>query len=121
MPDQRDVSERRDHPHSPFVPLLILVLAYLATQVFQTTQLMAERKSLADLRARQEKQVQDAKKIRERVEKLAADTQLLANRGNKNARLVVDDLRARGITINPQATPSPGTSAPTTPPGGAAK
>ena len=122
MADHRSRSERAGaDQRSVLVPLLILVVTYLATQVFQTTQLLWERTALADVKARQEKQVEGAKGIRTRLDKLAADTQLLANRGNESAKLVVDDLRARGITINPQATSPSGGSAAGGAPGATAK
>ncbi len=122
MAEHRSRSERAGaDQRSVLVPLLILVVTYLATQVFQTTQLLWERTALADAKARQEKQVEGAKGIRTRLDKLAADTQLLANRGNENAKLVVDDLRARGITINPQATSPYGGSAAGGTPGATAK
>jgi hypothetical protein len=38
---------------------------------------------------------------------LASDTARLAEQGNRNAKLVVDELRKRGVTINTAAAPPP--------------
>jgi len=98
-----------------FIPLLILVVTYLGWTVFQTSQLVRERDALATLHSNQEKQFQESKKLRESLDKIARETQLLANRGNKGALLVVDELRKRGITINPEVpaqSPPAGSTAP---------
>ena len=91
---------------SPFVPILILALSFAGWAAFQMMQLMQEKDSLASLRVSQEKQVEDSKKLRESLDKLAKSTLALSNRGNANARLIVDELRRRGVTINPDATPA---------------
>jgi hypothetical protein len=96
---------------SPFIPVLILTLSYAGWAGFQMAQLMQERDNLASLRVSQDKQVEDSKKLRESLDKLAKATLALSNQGNANARLIVDELRRRGVTINPDATP------PTPPPG----
>jgi hypothetical protein len=85
---------------SPFVPLLILLVALLAWTGFQTVQLHGESGSLAALRASQEAQFQQAQKVRQTLDQLATQTQQLADAGNPNARIVVDELRKRGVTIN---------------------
>jgi hypothetical protein len=96
---------------SPFVPILILTLSFAGWSGFQTTQLVQEKENLAALRAVQDKQVEDSKKLRDGLDKLAKATLALANRGNTNARLIVDELQRRGVTINPDApaaAPAPG-------------
>lgn len=103
---------------SVFVPLLILMVAYLVWTVFQTSQLMRERDTLANLHLNQEKQMQESKKLRESLDKIARETQLLANRGNKSALLIVEELRKRGVTINPETPASSavgGSASPATP------
>jgi hypothetical protein len=89
--------------YSPFLPLALLALAVVAWFGYQTMQLQGERsaqqKSLQD----QEQVVQNATKMRAQLDALAAETQRLADQGNPNAKLLVDELRKRGITINPNA------------------
>ncbi len=91
---------------SPFIPILILALSFAGWAGFQTSQLIQEKESLATLRANQDKQVEDSKKLREGLDGLAKATLALSNRGNANARLIVDELRRRGVTINPDSPPA---------------
>ncbi len=92
-----------------FVPLIILALTLLAWFAFQVVQLRTERDAMRDAIAKQDKPLEDSKKLRTSLESLARGTQQLADGGNPNARLIVDELKKRGITINP-------TQAPATPP-----
>lgn len=86
-----------------FLPLLILMLALAAWTGFQTHQLLREKEALATLRANQEPTIQQAQKVRQTLDQLASETQKLADAGNANARLVVEELRKRGVTIKPPA------------------
>lgn len=97
-------------PHSPFVPLLLGGLALLGWLAFQTQQLLGERQALQAAYTSQQQTVDNAGKLRGSLDALAADTQRMADGGNPNARLLVDELRKRGITINTANTPT----APTT-------
>lgn len=83
----------------PFLPLLLLALAVLGWSVFQTTQLVTERGSLTAGIASQDVQVEQSKKVRERLESLATRTARVARAGNPNATLIVEELRRRGVTI----------------------
>ena len=120
MADHLEPETQRSRPWPVFIPLLILVVTYLAWTVFQTSQLVGERDALATLRSNHEQPFQESKKLRESLDKIARETQLLANRGNKGALLVVDELRKRGVTINPElpaqsppaASPAPTPAAP---------
>jgi hypothetical protein len=104
--DLDDLPVRAGERASPFVPILILALSFAGWAGFQTTQLVQEKDNLAALHASQDKQVEDSKKLRESLDSLAKSTLVLANRGNANARLVVEELRRRGVTINPDAPPA---------------
>lgn len=90
-----------------FIPLLLLSVAVMIGLVFQCWQLVAESGQLTDAFASQVKVVDNATQFRAKLDKVARETQLLADKGNPNAKLVVDELRKRGITINPTATASP--------------
>jgi hypothetical protein len=107
--DHFEPAPARAQRWSVFVPVFLLALSYLAWSVFQTTQLVTERNALQTLRSNQEKQMGESKKVRERFESLSRETQLLANRGNRSAQLIVEELRRRGITIT---TDAPAQSAP---------
>ena len=91
--------------HSPFVPMLLIVLAVLVWLAFQSLQLVLEQRQLTLAQANQESQYQAATKLRAALDGVATATAKLATDGNANARVVVDELRKRGVTIRPNATP----------------
>ena len=88
---------------SPFIPILILGLVLAAWFGFQAVQLRAERSAMTDLIANQEKQVKESKKLRDSLDVIARGTAQLADGGNPNAKLIVDELKKRGITISANA------------------
>ena len=90
-----------------FLPMALLAIALLLWVGFQTTQLMRERQGLRTLREGQEAQVQTSQKVRASLDAVATGTLKLADQGNPSARLIVDELRKRGVTINATAAPSP--------------
>lgn len=87
------------------LPLALAAVALLAFLLDQTEQRWRERQQLQQLHAEQRVQVERAQQLRGQLDRLAADTQRLADAGNPNARALVEELRRRGITINPSATP----------------
>ena len=118
-PVEPDAPQRHRWP--VFIPLLLLTVTYVAWTVFQTIQLVRERNVLVSVHSNQERQFQESKKLRDSLDKVARETQVLANRGNKGALMIVEELRKRGITINPEAPKSstpPGTSGPAPAPPG---
>ena len=62
-----------------------------------------ERDALATTFAAQDKPLAESQKMRESLDAIAREVALLADKGNPNAKLVVDELRRRGITIDPKA------------------
>lgn len=89
--------------HSVMLPTTLLGLAMLIVLGSQCRQLVLERDQLQEAVSRQATLVQNATALRARLDQVARETQLLADKGNVNARRVVEDLRKRGITINPGA------------------
>lgn len=92
-----------DSPTSAFLPLLLVASAMVALLLFQTLQLYRDRSSLAEVRAAQQPAYREAQRLQEQLEGVAAATAKLADEGNQNARLIIDALRSRGITIDPDA------------------
>ena len=88
-------------PRSAFVPLLLLALAVVGWLAFQSTQLLREREQLAAVEAGLQPQEQNATKLRASLDAVATATAKLAAASNANARVIVDELRRRGVTINP--------------------
>ena len=90
-----------DTASSPFLPILLVTCAIGGLLLFQAAQLYLDRSVLADLRAQQQPAYKEAQRLQDQLEGLAADTARLAADGNTNAKLIVEALRSRGITINP--------------------
>jgi hypothetical protein len=88
---------------SLFLPMALASLALLGWIGFQSFQLFKERDALQAAYASQQQTVENAAKLRASLDALAADTQRMADGGNVNAKLLVDELRKRGITISTTA------------------
>jgi hypothetical protein len=110
--ESRRVSRHDAQAHGPsaFAPLMVFFFAWLAWAVFQAVQLHEENKTLQSLKANQQQQVQQAQRVRQTLDRLALETQKLADAGNANAKLVIEELRKRGITVN---RPGPESQVPT--------
>jgi hypothetical protein len=90
---------------SLFLPLFLALITLVLWFGFQTSQLVKARTNLKTLQANQETMFNNAQKMRAQLDAIAAGTARLAERGNANAAQVVNALKAKGITINPNATP----------------
>jgi uncharacterized protein HemX len=93
---------------SAFVPAFLLALAFVLWLAFQAVQLVREQQQLNVATANLQSQSQVATKLRTALDALATSTAKLAADGNANARVIVDELRKRGVTINPNP-PGPAT------------
>ena len=100
---ERSRRQHGDGGHRAFVPLLLLVIAGLAWPGFQCYQLVNERQALATVFGSQNRQVEESTKLRGSLDAIARDTAILAGSGNAGAKLIVDELAKRGVTINPAA------------------
>jgi hypothetical protein len=98
-----DNSEKRiPGIRSPFYPLLILMLAVLVWFGFQISHGFGVRAQLKEQYANQETVMQNAEKMRSQLDGIATDTAKLAHAGNPNARIIIDELNKRGITVRTQ-------------------
>jgi len=88
---------------SVFLPILLVTCAITGLLLFQAWQLYKDRSVLADLRASQRPAYVEAQRLQDQLEGVAAGTAELAKQGNANAKLIVEALRSRGITINTDA------------------
>lgn len=86
-----------------FVPLLLVIVAALGWYGFQTFALLRDYRGLEQTRAAQAVPIEQAEKLRAATDTLAAKTQKLAEGGNASAQLLINNLKQRGITINPTA------------------
>lgn len=101
---RRAASQSPPHPRralEAFAPLTLICLAVLGWMSFQTWQLFNDRQALRAAHANLQTTVDNAAKLRGSLDALAADTQRLAEAGNASARVLVEELKKRGVTINP--------------------
>ena len=99
-------SKSQERERSYFIPLLLIAIALVIWTGFQTIQLFKERKYLSTVIAEQTQTVDQSQKLRAQLDSIAKTTLQLANQGNPNAKLIVEELRKRGITINPGDSPA---------------
>lgn len=92
-----DATRRR--AFGPFLPMLLIALSLLLWLGFQALQLAIEHRQLKQAHASLDAQHEAATKLRSALDALATATAKLASDGNANARVVVEELRKRGITI----------------------
>jgi len=99
------VAEEESKPisHGPFLPLLLIIVAFLGWTIFETAQLIRERSALKQTWSTQAAPIAQAQKIRAAANSMATRTKALADAGDPNAQVVIAQLRQRGITINPNA------------------
>ena len=85
------------------IPVILITLALLIWAGFQTVQLFKERQTLKQAFDKQEQLVDNGKKMRTQLDAIAAGTKRLADQGNANAEMIVQQLAKNGININPNA------------------
>lgn len=84
---------------SLFVPVLLFGLSLLAMTGFQSWQLFQQRSTLDELRVNQDAAFAESQRARAQLQSVAQGTADLAQRGNKNAQFVVDELGKQGFTL----------------------
>jgi Icc-related predicted phosphoesterase len=89
-----------------FIPLFLFGAGLVLWTGFQTTMLITEKRNLETVKTNQENTIQQALKLRTQLDSIAAKTQILAEKGNTGAKTIVDELKKRGVTINPNASPT---------------
>ena len=98
--------------YSPFLPLLLLLIAAVVWPAFQCYQLVNEKQGLATVYANQTQPYENAGKLRALLDNLARETAVLADKGNPGAKMIIGELAKRGVTINPNAPPVAADKAP---------
>ena len=98
-------------PIQILLPVLLLSLAILGSFTFQSVILFGDHSSLNAAYAQQDKPLQDVEKIRTQVSALATGTLKLAQQGDKNAQVIIDQLKKAGIKVVDQPPGQPGAPA----------
>ena len=95
--------------------LIVLAAAFFLATAFQTYELIREHANLQAAQAGQETPLQQALQMREETEALAGDTAALADKGNANAKQVVDVMQQQGIALHAPQAPASAPAAATPP------
>jgi len=94
-------------PILALVPMLLVALSVSGWFGFQTLQLVREQQQLEAAKVSLGPQELAATKLRTALDQVVTATAKLAAEGNGNARLIVEQLRSRGVTINSPAASGP--------------
>lgn len=86
---------------TPFLPLLLVTVAWLVSSAFQTDLLITEHRGLERLSTLQRSQLEQEHKLENSYLSLIRDTEALAAQGDASAKLVIEQLKARGIQLPP--------------------
>jgi hypothetical protein len=81
------------------LPFILVIASFFLLIAFETGYAIHDRKALADQRRLQEPSVQEAIKLRQQLETLAAKTARLAAEGDEGAKTVVDQMKRQGVTL----------------------
>jgi hypothetical protein len=84
-----------------WLPLALVIVSFFVLIVFETGYAIHDRGALSDQRRSQEPTVQEAIKVRQQLETLAAKTAQLAADGDEGAKSVVDQMKRQGVTLSP--------------------
>jgi len=84
-----------------WLPIALVVGSFFVLMAFETSYAIHDRDALADQRKLQEPAVEEAVKLRQKLELLAGKTAQLAADGDESAKSIVDQMKRQGITLSP--------------------
>ena len=108
MPDDRLMPQQ----HSVFIPVVIGLVALVGLLAFQAVELWQVRGALRAQRDGQSSAMEASEKIRQQLATIASKTAELAQRGDPDAKALVDAYAKRGVQFLPPKAPGAGTPAP---------
>lgn len=87
--------------HSIYIPLLIGLVALVAFLGFQSVELWAVRGTLDTQRESQNNAIEASQKMRQQLNTIASKTAELAQKGDPDAKALVDAYAKRGLQFVP--------------------
>ena len=84
-----------------WLPVVLIVTAFFVLMAFETGYAIHDRGALSDQHRAQEPTVQEAIKLRQKLEVLAGKTAQLAADGDEGAKGVVEQMKRQGVTLAP--------------------
>lgn len=83
-----------------WLPVVIFAVSFFVLMAFETGYAIHDRDGLAEQQRLQEPTVQEAIKLRQKLEGLAGKTAQLAADGDEGAKAVVDQMKRQGIALS---------------------
>jgi len=108
MPDDRATPQQ----HSVFIPVVIGLVALVGFLAFQAVELWQIRGALKAQREGQSATIEASEKLRQQLATIASKTAELAQKGDPDAKAVVDAYAKRGVQFLPPKVPAAGAPAP---------
>ena len=105
-----DLSAPRQH--SVFIPVVIGLVALVGLLAFQAVELWQARGALKAQREAQNAPIEESQKLRQLLTTIASKTADLAQKGDPDAKALVDAYAKRGVQISAPKSPVIGTPAP---------
>ena len=96
--------------HSVYIPVLIGLVALVGLLMFQAVELWAAHGSLIAQREGQNPAIAESQKVRQQLATIATKTAQLADKGDPDAKAIVDAYAKRGVQFvlpKPGAAPAP--------------
>ena len=87
-------------PEGWWLPIVLVVGSFFVLMSFETVYAIHERDTLAEQHRLQEPIVQEAIKLRQKLETLAAKTAQLAADGDEGAKTVVEQMKRQGVALS---------------------
>ena len=98
--------------HSVYIPVLIGLVALAGLLAFQAVEIWQVHGALIAQRDGQAAAIAESDKMRRQLVTVASKTWELAQKGDPDAKAVVDDFTKRGLTFVPARSPNAATPAP---------
>jgi|GEM_PF-1208022 hypothetical protein len=92
-------------------PVSLVAFVLFIMLAFQMTQIMRDREAMHQAKAQQDKPIEDAQKVQTQLSALALGTKKLADKGDKDAKGIIDRMSKLGITVNENAPVAPAAGA----------
>jgi hypothetical protein len=83
-----------------WLPVVIFAVSFFLLMAFETGYAIHDRDGLAEQQRLQEPTLQEAIKLRQKLEGLAGKTAQLAADGDEGAKAVVDEMKRQGIALS---------------------
>lgn len=84
---------------SPFIPLLIVLVALVVLEGAQMVSGIRDRGILNTARDGQDTALKESERMRQQLETLAGKTATLADRGDADAKFIVGEFAKRGVSL----------------------